>query len=174
MSHVKVMFRVRPGARAEDDYIVVAPPGDVMIHKAGSDDMYAFEYTGAAQNASNAVMYEQVGQPVVESVLDGCNGTVLAYGQTGAGADRSCPKLHVPQSMQCPLNTPREVLLLPCCHRSICSSERDDLCAVGLRREAAPLMLTREAGPLRKGCRAPSTPPDAHAVVHAHPARATV
>ena len=30
-------------------------------------------------------MYEEVAGPVVESVLNGYNGTVMAYGQTGTG-----------------------------------------------------------------------------------------
>ncbi|XP_020711894.2 osmotic avoidance abnormal protein 3-like [Athalia rosae] len=36
-------------------------------------------------SVSTEVVYEQVGSPIVEAVLDGYNGTVFAYGQTGCG-----------------------------------------------------------------------------------------
>jgi Kinesin motor domain len=86
MAHINVALRVRPGGDAATDFVTVVPPGDVVIHKPGSEDMYHFSYTTAAQGATNAEVYDQVGQPVVDSVLDGFNGTVLAYGQTGSGA----------------------------------------------------------------------------------------
>ncbi|KAL4569891.1 hypothetical protein LXL04_025537 [Taraxacum kok-saghyz] len=35
--------------------------------------------------ASQKRVYEVVAKPVVENVLDGYNGTVMAYGQTGTG-----------------------------------------------------------------------------------------
>ncbi|KAG6410101.1 hypothetical protein SASPL_128150 [Salvia splendens] len=37
------------------------------------------------ESASQKRVYEAVAKPVVESVLDGYNGTVMAYGQTGTG-----------------------------------------------------------------------------------------
>ncbi|XP_062209924.1 kinesin-like protein KIN-UA isoform X2 [Phragmites australis] len=38
-----------------------------------------------SENASQKRVYEVVAKPVVESVLEGYNGTVMAYGQTGTG-----------------------------------------------------------------------------------------
>ncbi|WCJ19273.1 Kinesin-like protein KIN-UC [Euphorbia peplus] len=38
-----------------------------------------------AETASQKRVYETVGKPVVESVLSGYNGTIMAYGQTGTG-----------------------------------------------------------------------------------------
>ncbi|XP_066358385.1 kinesin-like protein KIN-UA isoform X6 [Miscanthus floridulus] len=38
-----------------------------------------------SENASQKRVYEAVAKPVVESVLEGYNGTVMAYGQTGTG-----------------------------------------------------------------------------------------
>lgn len=59
----------------------------MLINKpGGADDMYQFSYTFAATDIGNEEIYNEVGKPVVESVLDGYNGTVLAYGQTGSGA----------------------------------------------------------------------------------------
>jgi hypothetical protein len=83
MSHVNVAMRVRP-VEGSGDYVTVVPPGTMLLNKPDGD-MYQFTYTFAAQNATNEEIYNEVGKPVVESVLDGYNGTVLAYGQTGSG-----------------------------------------------------------------------------------------
>ena len=57
-----------------------------MVINKSDNDMYQFAYTHAASEVSNEEIYNEVGKPVVESVLDGYNGTILAYGQTGSGA----------------------------------------------------------------------------------------
>ena len=36
-------------------------------------------------SASQEEIFDEVGAPLIESVLDGYNGTILAYGQTGGG-----------------------------------------------------------------------------------------
>jgi hypothetical protein len=86
MSHVNVAMRVRPTGQNIGEYITLVPPGTMVINKPEGNDMYQFSYTYAAQDVQNEEIYEQIGKPVVESVLDGYNGTVLAYGQTGSGA----------------------------------------------------------------------------------------
>ncbi|XP_015961465.1 kinesin-like protein KIN-UB [Arachis duranensis] len=47
-------------------------------------DTYEFDEV-LTEYASQKRVYEVVAKPVVESVLDGYNGTVMAYGQTGTG-----------------------------------------------------------------------------------------
>ncbi|EPS60418.1 hypothetical protein M569_14385, partial [Genlisea aurea] len=47
-------------------------------------DTYEFDEV-LTESASQKRVYEIVAKPVVESVLDGYNGTVMAYGQTGTG-----------------------------------------------------------------------------------------
>ncbi|KAK1418742.1 hypothetical protein QVD17_27888 [Tagetes erecta] len=47
-------------------------------------DTYEFDEV-LTESASQKRVYEVVAKPVVESVLDGYNGTVMAYGQTGTG-----------------------------------------------------------------------------------------
>ncbi|XP_014496785.1 kinesin-like protein KIN-UA [Vigna radiata var. radiata] len=47
-------------------------------------DTYEFDEV-LTEFASQKRVYEVVAKPVVESVLDGYNGTVMAYGQTGTG-----------------------------------------------------------------------------------------
>ena len=40
---------------------------------------------GTPGSCGNRELVEKVAQPVCEAVLDGYNGTILAYGQTGTG-----------------------------------------------------------------------------------------
>ncbi|XP_031374718.1 kinesin-like protein KIN-UC isoform X2 [Punica granatum] len=49
-----------------------------------SSESYKFDEV-FTENASQRRVYEVVAKPVVESVLNGYNGTVMAYGQTGSG-----------------------------------------------------------------------------------------
>ncbi|EDQ91186.1 uncharacterized protein MONBRDRAFT_23354 [Monosiga brevicollis MX1] len=61
--------------------------GQVQLHKPGSDDPpKKFTFDGAYdQNSNSQMIYEDVGFPLIESVLEGYNGTIFAYGQTGCG-----------------------------------------------------------------------------------------
>ena len=36
-------------------------------------------------NASQETVFEEVGRPICDAVLEGFNGTIMCYGQTGAG-----------------------------------------------------------------------------------------
>jgi len=36
-------------------------------------------------DCNQAMLYEETAKPIIESVLDGFNGTIFAYGQTGSG-----------------------------------------------------------------------------------------
>ena len=44
-----------------------------------------FKFDGVLHNATQDAVYESCGVEAVESVLQGYNATILAYGQTGAG-----------------------------------------------------------------------------------------
>lgn len=55
-------------------------------------DTYAFDEV-FTEFASQKRVYEVVAKPVVESVLEGYNGTVMAYGQTGTGKTYTLGKL---------------------------------------------------------------------------------
>ncbi|KAI8908305.1 kinesin motor domain-containing protein, partial [Gorgonomyces haynaldii] len=44
-----------------------------------------FKFDNILHNASQEVVYEECAIPIVKSLLDGYNATILAYGQTGAG-----------------------------------------------------------------------------------------
>lgn len=89
---VRVAVRLRP-RNAEDlsvadypDCIEVQPEIKKLklIRNNWSTDSYRFDEI-FADSASQKRVYEVVAKPVVESVLEGYNGTVMAYGQTGTG-----------------------------------------------------------------------------------------
>jgi kinesin family protein 6/9 len=46
---------------------------------------YAFKYDRVLHNASQETIFHLMVEDIVRSVLEGHNGTVFAYGQTGAG-----------------------------------------------------------------------------------------
>lgn len=58
-----------------------APNGTCAI---GGGKMFQFDAVFDPK-VSTELVYDQVGSPVVEAVLEGYNGTVFAYGQTGCG-----------------------------------------------------------------------------------------
>ena len=89
---VRVAVRTRPTASFATDYIKVS--GDSVSIKMpkreshGSDnakDQWSWKFDKVLHNSSQEVTYNDVALPVVQSVLQGYNGTIMCYGQTGAG-----------------------------------------------------------------------------------------
>ncbi|KAL2543614.1 Armadillo repeat-containing kinesin-like protein 3 [Forsythia ovata] len=90
---VRVAVRLRP--RNAEEMVADADFADCVelqpevkrlkIRKNNWDsDTYEFDEL-LTEFASQKRVYEVVAKPVVESVLDGYNGTIMAYGQTGTG-----------------------------------------------------------------------------------------
>ncbi|XP_061996612.1 kinesin-like protein KIN-UC isoform X1 [Rosa rugosa] len=90
---VRVAVRVRP--RNDEDRISDSDYGDsvevqpelkrLKLRKNNwMSDSYRFDEI-FTETASQNRVYQVVAKPVVESVLNGYNGTVMAYGQTGTG-----------------------------------------------------------------------------------------
>jgi len=90
---VRVAVRLRP--RNQEELVSDADFGDCVelqpelqrlkLRRNNWDsDTYQFDEV-LTQFASQKRVYEVVAKPVVESVLEGYNGTVMAYGQTGTG-----------------------------------------------------------------------------------------
>ncbi|KAK6130142.1 hypothetical protein DH2020_036121 [Rehmannia glutinosa] len=90
---VRVAVRLRP--RNSEEMVADADFADCVelqpelkrlkLRKNNWDsDTYEFDEV-LTEFASQKRVYEVVAKPVVESVLDGYNGTVMAYGQTGTG-----------------------------------------------------------------------------------------
>ena len=96
---VKVIVRCRPLDEREKHMssavvIDIAPEGgQVQIIKpekvrspGNSGEPKSFKYDAAyGLDAQTEQIYEEVGLPLVASILEGYNGTVFAYGQTGCG-----------------------------------------------------------------------------------------
>lgn len=95
-SHVQVLIRTRPTDKFASNCLKLEDDGKtVQVHmnkkKKENDyvnnqqENFTYKYDGILHNAAQESIYNQVGQGIVRSVLDGYNGTAMCYGQTGAG-----------------------------------------------------------------------------------------
>lgn len=95
---VNVFVRIKPSLEDEESRLCVAvgnntraPSQETLVLEKQSrhgDDRCSKEYVFdgvLGQEASQSEVYQAVAQPVVDDVVHGYNGTILAYGQTGAG-----------------------------------------------------------------------------------------
>ncbi|XP_052752742.1 kinesin-like protein Klp68D isoform X2 [Galleria mellonella] len=88
---VKVVVRCRPLSEREkkesyDEVVKVWPErGTVQVYNPKGEDKL-FTYDAAYDcSADTQTLYDEMVRPLVASVLDGFNGCVFAYGQTGTG-----------------------------------------------------------------------------------------
>lgn len=92
---VQVWARIRPTALFAHDNIELLPDGrSVNVHqmKEGRNGVvnnqiqdWSFRLDGIFHNATQDQVYDTVASSIVTSALDGYNGTMMCYGQTGAG-----------------------------------------------------------------------------------------
>ncbi|CAM9958619.1 unnamed protein product [Heterosigma akashiwo] len=92
---VKVVVRIRPLSRKElqDGHKACTEAhmsnGQITVRNPRADEREppkTFTFDAAfSPDATQQKIYEVCAAPVVEAVLDGFNGTIFAYGQTGAG-----------------------------------------------------------------------------------------
>ena len=94
-AHIDVYARLRPvkkpSANLDVDYashaISVKMPRDStqgLINNSRENYSFAFSRV-LDQTVTQDTVYDTIASPVVESVLEGYNGTIFAYGQTGSG-----------------------------------------------------------------------------------------
>eukprot|EP01051_Picozoa_sp_SAG22_P019071 SAG22_NODE_3404_length_1731_cov_3.185662_1_plen_292_part_00 len=100
--NVRVVARFRPlngrekaldAAAADADPAAAGKPARVKIEMAGEDGIVIdnkgavskFSFDHCFWNCAQDVFYDVTAKPVVDDVLKGFNGTIFAYGQTGAG-----------------------------------------------------------------------------------------
>eukprot|EP00802_Teleaulax_amphioxeia_P007888 Tamp_07896.p1 GENE.Tamp_07896~~Tamp_07896.p1 ORF type:complete len:719 (-),score=91.44 Tamp_07896:262-2340(-) len=107
-SHIKVYVRTRPAVTIQGQSCVTADPeaSTVCVQEQpdvkstprkkgrhddhhGSVDSFVFEDGVLDPDISQADVFEKIGRPAAEAVLEGYNVTVFAYGQTGAGKTHS-------------------------------------------------------------------------------------
>ncbi|KAL7374132.1 hypothetical protein ABVT39_022718 [Epinephelus coioides] len=96
-SEVEVFVRIRPTANFCQDLIECLPDGQTVNinHRKDSkkpqdsrksqQSSWSFRLNGVLQDVSQEELYARVCQQVVLGALDGYNGTVMCFGQTGAG-----------------------------------------------------------------------------------------
>ncbi|XP_076028547.1 osmotic avoidance abnormal protein 3-like [Oratosquilla oratoria] len=90
---VKVVVRCRPMNKRENDLgcdVVVSMDGGVTCSLTNPNDPESspkiFTFDGAYfVDSTTEAIYNDLANPLVESVLEGYNGTIFAYGQTGCG-----------------------------------------------------------------------------------------
>ncbi|XP_071340945.1 kinesin-like protein KIF9 [Trachinotus anak] len=94
---VGVFVRIRPTANFAQGLIECLPDGKTVniYHrkdsrklqesKKGRLSSWSFRLERVLQDVSQEEVYTQVCRPVVQGTLDGYNGTVMCFGQTGAG-----------------------------------------------------------------------------------------
>lgn len=89
------MIRTRPTADFASKNVEIDPTSGSITLKQEKDekygsvnnqtDMWKFNFETILHNASQDETYEVSASEIVQSVVEGYNGTVLCYGQTGAG-----------------------------------------------------------------------------------------
>lgn len=87
---IKVAIRVRPLSQRElqdpnqQSCINIENGTIVELDKAGDLKTFKFDFVGD-QDIDQLNMFNHIAKPIADSCLQGYNGTIFAYGQTGAG-----------------------------------------------------------------------------------------
>ncbi|XP_040921443.1 kinesin-like protein KIF9 [Toxotes jaculatrix] len=90
-SDVGVFVRIRPTNSFAQGFIECLPDGQTVniYHRKdsrkGQLSSWSFQLDGVLQDVSQEEVYARVCRRVVQGALDGYNGTVMCFGQTGAG-----------------------------------------------------------------------------------------
>ena len=91
---INVVIRTRPTATfAADNLAIDTERAKIAVslrpHIEGTLDnrrsSWNFQFDDVLHNASQETVYTTVCKPIVAGVMEGVNGTIMAYGQTGAG-----------------------------------------------------------------------------------------
>ncbi|KAJ3043428.1 Kinesin-like protein kif9 [Rhizophlyctis rosea] len=93
--HVKVVIRTRPTSDFAQDIInfgvdrkgvhIHIPKNEEGGYINNQQEDWDFRFDSILHNASQETVYEECAAPIIKSLLEGYNGTIMAYGQTGAG-----------------------------------------------------------------------------------------
>ncbi|NXM18115.1 KIF9 protein, partial [Ploceus nigricollis] len=76
------MIRLGSDNKSIDIYIQKSPRGGIVNN---SQTDWSFKLDGLLHNTSQEMVYETVAKNLVSKALQGYNGTIMCYGQTGAG-----------------------------------------------------------------------------------------
>jgi kinesin family protein 3/17 len=91
---VKVAVRCRPLSSRELEHKnepivdVISERGEIVVHNTKDigekERVFSFDLT-FEPGCHQEKIFKQAALPIIESVLEGYNGTIFAYGQTGTG-----------------------------------------------------------------------------------------
>nr|XP_015212336.1 PREDICTED: kinesin-like protein KIF15 [Lepisosteus oculatus] len=89
---IKVFVRVRPltqgtGLSTDGDpslCLTVTSPNTIRLHSKPEPRVFTYDHV-ADMDVSQEAVFSSVGKNIVESCVNGYNGTIFAYGQTGSG-----------------------------------------------------------------------------------------
>eukprot|EP00756_Hemistasia_phaeocysticola_P028011 Hpha_TRINITY_DN16150_c1_g6::TRINITY_DN16150_c1_g6_i2::g.3605::m.3605/K10397/KIF6_9; kinesin family member 6/9 len=93
-SAVRVVVRTRPTEHGSESVKVAKDGNSIMVHVPRNKDSgfvnnaqedFSYPFTHILDNSPQEMVYAVAAHDVVESALEGYNGTVMTYGQTGAG-----------------------------------------------------------------------------------------
>ena len=95
-SNIKVFIRVRPSGRPSNGFSSKAEEGvlafDLDRTQAGGElannqkSGYKYKFDGILpMDITQDKVFDVVAKPVIEDVMQGINGTIFAYGQSGSG-----------------------------------------------------------------------------------------
>ncbi|CAK4639919.1 unnamed protein product [Aphanomyces euteiches] len=107
---VRVVVRIRPLSTKEKQdgrtYIVFSKPeeGEISLNNPEADDReppkkFTFDASFGPDSLQMDV-YQQAARDIVDSVVDGFNGTIFAYGQTGAGKSHTMEGYNDPPELR--------------------------------------------------------------------------
>lgn len=89
---IRVVIRCRPLSENEmkDGREVVVKmnrdTGEVLVHKPGDDVPKVFTFDSVYDwNSEQEAIFTETAYPIIQNVINGYNGTIFAYGQTGTG-----------------------------------------------------------------------------------------
>lgn len=93
-NNIQVCVRTRPTSSFAHDCLNVDPekktihvhmPKPTGQHINNQQEDWSFKFDQLLHNSSQEQVYDVVARDIVDSVLEGYNGTIMVYGQTGAG-----------------------------------------------------------------------------------------
>ncbi|XP_077975234.1 uncharacterized protein LOC120332826 [Styela clava] len=81
---IKIFVRVRPAVTETNVCLTVKSEQEIILQNHSNPKLYQFDHV-ADQVTTQETVFSSVGRQIVESCVEGYNGTIFAYGQTGSG-----------------------------------------------------------------------------------------
>ncbi len=91
---IRVFVRTRPSANFASDFLRLSPlQGEISVHLPkqpgqavnNQQENRDFKFDEILHNTNQEDVYDKVAKDLVRGVVEGFSGSIIAYGQTGAG-----------------------------------------------------------------------------------------